>query len=136
MKTLKVRVQKAKQALSFIGVTQRDKNGKPKTLIVPGSNGAKYQVILRRSGRVITAECAKELGQLGCENCKGNSHSLCYHSIAAIEFSLREAGFKSHWCETEEDAQRLFNALGGTIYLAKSHNCNAMAFILINKEAK
>ena len=131
---LKQRVQKAKNALPFIGITQRDKNGKPKTLVVPGSKGKKYRVILRREGGIITAECAKELGHLGYENCKGNSHSLCYHSIAAIEFSLREAGFKSHWCETEKDAQRLFNAIGGTIFMAKSHSCNVMAFILINKK--
>ena len=39
---------KASIVSNFVGVTQRDKNGKPKVLIVPGSDGTQYQVILRR----------------------------------------------------------------------------------------
>lgn len=125
--------------IQLIGVTQRDKNGKPTVLTVPGTSGKRYRVILRRKGRVISAECALEAGaKLGHITCRGNrcAKQLCKHSMAAIEFAIREQGMLGHWCETIEDANKLHRMIGGTIFIAKSFDGRGHAIILVTKERK
>lgn len=156
--SLKSRKQKANLATRFVGVLSKDKNNRPKTLEVPGSEGKRYHVILRRyrskSGfGVISAECRLFLG-IGFSDCKGNSsrnnkiaETICYHSRAAIDFTIThkwddskekwvDSGLKSFWAQNLEDAQRLQNLHKGNIFVAKSHQNSAIAFILVTKEVK
>ncbi len=91
------RKPKSDIASKFVGVTSFDKNGRPKTCIVPGSNGKQYQVILRRIGRTITTECRLIAGRNGYPTCPGNSRrkikhqeTICYHSRAAVVVSPRD----------------------------------------------
>lgn len=109
------RTEIARSALSFVGILEKDKQGKPKVLIVPGSEGKRYQVIIRRHTNSVSCECRCETG-IGFIPCKGNSlnDTVCRHSLTAIAFSARLAGKKVSFCESERDARRL-GQLGGRI---------------------
>ena len=95
---------------------EKDKTGKPKVLLVPGSGGKRYQVIIRRSN-VISVECRCEAGGIGYIPCKGNSlnETICRHSMTAIAKSADLLGLKVSFCEKEDDAIRL-SKLGGKAY--------------------
>jgi len=148
------RKPKSDIASLFVGVTQ-EKDGRPKVLVVPGSQGKRYRVILRRSftstanGRmfVISAECAVETGA-GHLSCPGNSpkrgrHTICYHSRAAIDFAVENmkkndrwvpSGKKAHWCETYEDAKKISNMTKGQIVLAKSWQSEGVAWLVVKEQ--
>lgn len=83
--SLSERVEIARSALPFVGVVEKDKTGKPRVLLVPGSGGKRYQVIIRRSN-VISVECRCEAGGIGYIPCKGNSlnETICRHSMTAL----------------------------------------------------
>lgn len=137
----------------FVGVTSTDKMNRPKVLTVPGSNGKKYRVILRRSvvkttdnpeQIVITSECAVETscGHINCPgNGRGKGHQvLCYHSRAAIDFAIEhqlkngewvKSWRKGSWCETYEDAVKLNQMKRGQIVLVKSWQSKAIAWVVM-----
>lgn len=146
----------AKAAAIFVGVTKFDKNGRPRVLNVPGSEGKEYQVILRRKGRMLTTECCLIAGRNNFVPCQGNcrckdktKETICYHSMAAVNYAIEhkfewdlrqrkyiasESGFKASWCTSEKDAQRLVNMNGGTIFNIKSQqNTNGIAYIVVKR---
>ncbi len=98
--SMMVRKPKADVARIFIGVLSRNREGKPKTLVVPGSADKQYHVIcLRDAGqKLITLECNRLAGSLGMVPCQGNGASICYHCRAALDYAVGEAGLKTAWC--------------------------------------
>ncbi len=98
--TIMQRKPKADVARTFIGVLSRNKEGKPKTLVVPGSNAKQYHVIIRRDAgqQLITLECNLMVGPLGMMPCQGNGASICYHCRAALDYAVGEAGLGTAWC--------------------------------------
>src|SRR3990167_5953911 len=105
------RVEIAKSALYFVGILQKDKDGRGRVFLVPGSDGKQYRVILRRGNGVVSTECHLMVG--GNEvACKGNSHSICYHSLQSVAKAIDLAGLRISFCEEERGAIRL-SKLGG-----------------------
>jgi len=134
MNTFSKRKPKASIASHFVGVLQRDKNNRVKSVIVPGSEGKQYHVILRRFNRVIEIECRLSVGGDNHCVCKGNLKTICYHSIAAVEFALNEAGFSANWCKNENDANRIQKMLGGTIFNVKSRQSKKQSLIVVRRK--
>jgi len=109
------RIQKAHAIanMNLIGVTQRDTDERIKVAIVPGADGKRYQVIIRRNS-IITSECALITGN-GQERCLGNLNSLCYHSLAVLVQSAHEAEKMVAFCSQKENAE-LRARIDGVIY--------------------
>lgn len=133
------RKPKSDIASLFVGVLSRDKNGRPKTLVVPGSAGKSYHVIVRRyDNRVVTLECNLNTSG-GLIACKGNSsrynvksETICYHSIAAFDKCLSLAGLKGMWCKDYQSAEKLNRMYNGQIYVVKSHqNTGGVAYVIV-----
>lgn len=136
--SLMKRKPKSDIAKKFVGVTQRDKQGRPKVLVSPGSNGKRYQIIVRRLHQTstITLECRLETGA-GYLECLGNSRqkvrqqeTICYHAMAAFDYVVGEKGLKAHWCQSEEKANKLAN-LGGKVFIVRSHQNGAIAWVVV-----
>jgi hypothetical protein len=133
------RKPKSDVARTFVGVLSRTKSGKAHTVLVPGSDAKQYHVILRRFSDRITAECRLQNG-IGHLACPGNSwtKTVCYHSRAAIDFALAEAGMKAYWCTSEQDQLNLLPAIAGqeitkSAFLSKavSHQNGAIAYLVV-----
>ncbi len=75
----------ARAAAKFAAVLQRDKQGRVRSVIVPGHEGKQYQVIIRREFSTgISVECLLSTNAGHVAQCAGNSHSICYHALAAL----------------------------------------------------
>ncbi len=93
-----------------------DKQQRPRVVLVPGSEGKQYQVIIRRPDKnTITCECSV-CTSCGDQPCKGNTRTVCYHSIAAILHCVREKQRRAWVCGDLRSAQLLENATGGAHY--------------------
>ena len=125
------RVAKAKAAMHFAQVTQYDANGKIRSVILPGSNGKTYQVIVRRNGCFST-----ELLMLvnGHQRKPRYAAQITYHQLTVAMLAAQEAGFKVTWTSNEQDSKNLSN-LGGTVFCIKNHdNPNSVMFGIMKKE--
>lgn len=86
------RVKRARQIANYAQITQRDKAGRVRTVILPGHSARRYQVILRREPAGLTTECRLDLDGRGYHECPGNSRAVCYHSIAAAIVAAADQG--------------------------------------------
>ena len=112
------RVEKAKAALHFSKVNQYDANGKAKSVLIPGSNGKLYQVIIRRN-RGISTEL---LLIVNSSQIKPHyAAQLTYHQMAAIMIAAQESGYNITWTANREDAKRLSN-LGGKVFNVRNYD--------------
>ena len=110
---LSERTTKARAAAQFGKITSRDRDGRVKTVLVPGSDGKQYQVILRRSPGLST-ECRLDTGH-GHLACKSNANGyICYHSMAALTLASIDKGLSVRFCTTEY-AAALLARLGGIV---------------------
>lgn len=124
---LKDRVTKARCAISFCSVLSIDKDGKVKTVLVPGSDGKQYHVILRRYGGVWSGECRLDVGPTGHVPCKGNLNGYsCYHTIAVVIVSAEQAGYHIQFTDAEPKARRL-ERLGMRAYRLQPWNNGRLA---------
>lgn len=131
---------KASVASQFVGVTKTDKQGRPSNLIVPGSQGKRYEVILRRfNNAVITGECHLDI-TYGHLDCPGNSNrknqTLCYHVRASIDFALKEQNLDGAWCSDYQSALTLNVMKKGTIYTVKSQQSGAVVYLVVSKKVQ
>lgn len=120
------RAQKARAAALFAVVTNRDGKGRVRNISVPGTNGKRRMVILRRHrvrgdpvtgwGLSTTCNAIVERGSVvGYVPCPGNTYvTVCYSSMAAIVVALAEKGYDVSFCATAQDAVRL-STLGGDV---------------------
>lgn len=106
-KTLNTRVVEAKLLATLSNVVSTDRRGRARLIEVPGSDGARYQVIVRRGFNTIETECSKCLGHLGYEHCPGNLSGVCRHSIAAVIKTMGEAGYIPRFRKNKAQAQKL-----------------------------
>ena len=106
------RIEKAKAAIHFAAVTQYDRDGKIRSVILPGTNGKQYQVIVRRANGFST-----ELLLLVNGNQVKPSYAaqITYHQMAVVMLAAKENGYKISWCANENDAHRL-EKLGGKAF--------------------
>ena len=133
------RKPKSDAATLFVQALTRDKYGRPTTVIVPGTQGKRYHVIIRRfDNALITVECRLIAGRCGFLGCPGNGprkgkETICYHSRAAVNFALKEVKMTGSWCESLSDAKRLSH-LGGVIFKVKSHqNRTGVAYLVVKE---
>lgn len=114
---------KAKAGVQFAAITSRDNQNRVKTVLVPGSEGKQYEVIIRRekvNGLIVfSGECNCKTS---CGNvpCKGNGKSVCYHVLIGIMKAVEEHGTKIAFCADEKRAKKLSN-LGGLVFRVTSY---------------
>lgn len=110
---LATRVSKARSIaeMGLCSITNRDRDSKAKTVTVPGSDGKKYQVIIRRHNGHWTTECRLECGPAGYEDCPGNTKTVCYHSFAAIFAAGQDNGCRVHSVTESLEAASLLKRL-------------------------
>lgn len=92
------RVSKARRIaeMRLPSITSRRGDGKAKTVMVPGSDGKKYHVIIRH-GTSWSVECRCELGKdVGYSDCPGAFKTVCYHGFAAIFTAAMDNGCRVH----------------------------------------
>jgi hypothetical protein len=106
------RRQQIKAAALFTFVSKRDGNGRASAIDVPGHEGRRYMVLIKRNGHV-EVECLQDT-PLGDVPCQGGLRSFCFHSYAALEIAAREAGRQVVWCKDEPAAKRL-SRVGGNV---------------------
>lgn len=114
--SLSDRVEKAKAIVRYglHHVLQRDRDGVVRVVVVPGTEGKQYHVILRRDGEKMTTECRLMIG-IGEVDCEGSINGVCYHAVVAVEVAAREKQLHLAWTKCEGDATRRTH-LGGKKY--------------------
>lgn len=83
-----------------------DRNGLPTRLIVPGSEGKRYDVILRWDAQrsTVEAECR---GDVDSHDCPGNGVSVCKHALSAVMRVLSDRGNRLSMCSGPAAAKNL-----------------------------
>ena len=117
-KNLANRVEKASAAVFFSKVEKREKDGRAKVFIVPGSQAKQYQVILRR---FVDSETNLQAMSVEVNLLTGNgtlplhTPTISYHGMCAVQITAAEANYKVIWCANPEDAQKL-SRIGGALF--------------------
>ena len=94
--------------MGLCSIVTRTRDGKARTITVPGTDGKQYQVIIRRDNGFWTTECRCRCGAAGYSDCPGNTKTVCYHSFAAIFAAGLDNGCRVHSVtESLEAASRL-----------------------------
>lgn len=146
IKTLNQRVNEAHLLASLSAVTSKDNHGRARTIEVPGSAGAKYQVTIRRTNATLKVECFKCLGNLGRDYCPGNLSGVCRHSIAAVIKSMGDAGYVPRFRKSKPQAIKLADKLfhisltgdnGPVVLTVKAYNGNhaELYFVALERDA-
>ncbi|MBD3268535.1 hypothetical protein GF373_17845 [bacterium] len=132
-KNLPSRITKAKAAIAFAKVTQCNKEGQIKSVVLPGSKGKRYQVIVRRDNKKLSTELLLLTGNCGYVKPQ-YSAQITYHQMAAIMMAASEAGYKIAWAANYQDAKRL-ERLGGKLFCLYNHdNPNNIMYGIMKKE--
>jgi uncharacterized Zn finger protein len=105
--------------LGDVRTLKRDPSNRIKEAYVSGSNAKLYNVIIRRSGQRITAECQLDCGH-GFTRCPGSLQAVCYHSLAVLLQSCQDQGLSASLCGSEDHANKRAR-IGGTVYKVYSH---------------
>lgn len=126
-KNLPNRVEKANAAQKFAQVIQRDRNDKIKSIIIPGSNGKRYQVIIRRGKNGLSTELLLLQGNHGYVK-PDYTKQITYHQMATVQMAANESGYKISWCANRDDAIRLAK-LGGKVFRFRNFdNLNSVMY--------
>lgn len=115
---------KARAAVPFCGVTERDFQGKPIKVITPaspiftdGKRGAPRCacVSVKRTGTTLELNCeTSPIGDGDSEKCLGMlKGALCYHALAAALVCAGETGHALHFYKEEEEAGRAMTGKPG-----------------------
>lgn len=92
------RVSKARRIaeMGLCSITSWDREGRAKTVTIPGTNGKQYQSIIRRQNGAWSTECRLDCGGRGYQDCPGNTKTVCYHFFAAIFAAGLDNGCRVH----------------------------------------
>ena len=88
------RVDEARSAARFGKVIRWNTYRSVCVVHIPGHNAKMHQVILNRYKTGFSATCRVDAGPLGYVPCQGNTHGVCYHSIAAFLLISEKAGYE------------------------------------------
>ena len=108
--------EKSKRAK--VEILTRDRAGLVKTVRVQGT-AETYKVIVRRDNNQLSAECLCE-SPLGHIPCAGNTHSFCYHSIAALRAAAKDATRILRLSEKGKVSLQLMQRCGGKLLPLRS----------------
>lgn len=139
--TLAERVGKARQIarMGLCSIASRNGKGEAKTVVVPGTDGKQYQVIIRRKNGFWTTECRLECGSQGYQDCPGNAITVCYHSFAAIFTAAEDSSCRVHSVtESLKAASRLKRLIKGksVIRSLRSHRNGKWFHLVVIKNRK
>jgi len=123
-------ITSARNVSEFVHVLAKDSEGRPTHLLVPGHEGRKYSVTLKRNGG-LSAHCFQIVSSTSA-SCKGSSHCICYHVLAACIVSASEQGKELSWCESQADAERLSN-IEGKVFTVRSSQSGEMAYGVVRE---
>jgi hypothetical protein len=118
-KRLAERVRKAKSA--------KVAEVEPHKVEVEGSKLG-YTVTVKRAGSTMTVECKDETGAF----CKGNYHTVCYHSMRAAWSLATARGYHLSFCVSEEHATRL-SRIGGRVIRIKNGSGKSSLWMVATK---
>ena len=120
----------ARKAAEFTIVMSRDKEGRPRTLLVPG-HGNYHHVILWWHIDGVSAECRVELPHDNYVPCP--SRRVCYHMLAAVIVAFREKGYRVYLAEDKDNLKRLKNT-GGLLLRIAARRTGYTAWMLAKGE--
>ena len=123
------RSRKARAATLFAKVLMHDKQERIIKVLLPGSEGKQYEVILRRNGH-LSGECNLRIGLLDMKPCEGNQHAVCYHVLAAVLIAAEAGEAQVSFCQTQADADALSH-IGRKVYQVRSWNCDAVLWLSV-----
>lgn len=84
-----------KLILDICTVVERDKEGRVNKVNVPGHEGRRYQVIIRRESGTLSVECRQDIDKLGYKPCQAAAHgNMCYHVRHALLVAANAAGLQ------------------------------------------
>jgi hypothetical protein len=106
--------------MKFAKILSFDKDGKVKTVCLPGSDGKRYYVILRRDGG-LSSELNLDTG-LGLIKPPYAHIYVTYHSMAAVALAAQQQNMVVKWCANQDDAQRLSRIEGVPFKLVNYYN--------------
>jgi len=121
----------AKRVKEFINVLVRDDKGRITCAQVPGHHGAQYRVTVSRVGNSIHTSCLRV--DDSPIPCRGNSVTVCYHSLAVLMLAAEEAGMSAAFCDDEKDAKNLAN-LGGNVVKVIPHKFGRNVWMVVKKK--
>jgi hypothetical protein len=146
MSNLSKRVEKAKKLRIIPAVS-----GEKGCYNTYGSNDDLYKICLKsgekylitpdgyRKTKVFYTNCEKPMANANdpyngdCQHCKGNTrHTVCYHCLGAIWFSLKNAGFQVSFFETYHEAVNGLN-FGGTLAKVENNNGTGAVWCVYRK---
>lgn len=104
--SLKERVEAARKASEFAQIVSRDFKGRVKSVLVPGHEGKRYQVFLKRGNGTLLTECQLETG-MGFIPCPGAGRSVCYHQMAGVIATAHDAGYEVQFCPDRHCADNI-----------------------------
>jgi len=117
--TLSNRTKHARAALLFSKVLSSDTLDRINKVLVPGSEGKQYEVIIRRNGH-ITCECLHSTMGGNALHCEGAAKTVCYHAMAALIVAAERGGKRVSFCASEESANKLAHT-GGLVFRIDSY---------------
>jgi len=127
------RVKKAKAAMLFAKVQQYDAEGRIRAVIVPGSQGKQYHIILKRNkGSFVTEVNLLVNGNLVAPSWK--AQHISYHVMAAIELAAQEHSYNVIWFANFQDAKRYSNFGGQLFKVINKDNPNVYEWAVMEKE--
>ena len=122
--------QSARNAKEFVHILAKDNQSRPTRFHVPGHARRHYEVSLERNDH-LGAYCFREDDDSG-DACRGNSHAVCYHVLAACLIAAEAQGKELSWCESETDAERLAR-VGGKVFTVKSAQSGMSAWGVVRE---
>lgn len=132
-RNFKSRVKKARKAQIFTSVLHKTKTKIGATILVPGTDGKQYHVILRwiklDGEMALRAECLKKIG-VGHKDCSGNCVSVCYHVMAAVIRYASENNKKISICHNRN--HQLENLTNGKAYQVISRQSRKSFWIMVS----
>ena len=99
---------------------------------VPGKNAKTYSVIVKRQNGNILTEC-RLVTINGTISCKGNSSSVCYHSLAAIIALAQANSYKVMLCKNKTSASKIQNITHGSILPVISRQSHKRKYIVYHE---
>lgn len=103
---LSSRIKIARTLVPFAIITQRNRQGQITGIEVPGRDGKRYSVYLKRTNIGFECQCYLNTGA-GEIDCKGSGSSVCYHQIVAIILAAKDAGMEVSVAHTKESAKKI-----------------------------
>jgi len=131
-------IPEAQSASKFALVTKKSNSTVKYKVTIPGHDGKRYMVLLRRISGGYTGECLLDAGALGtpstCLSATKSTNGACYHIGAALLEIAASAGYKLAFCQNEAAAKRLRNLYNGIVLWYARHNGNKMEWAVVYKK--